>query len=202
MFLFFIIYLYVCLVSKICKSFNRKKQTPKTSITEHRDCCSIWVRPHLMWNVMLKTLNYFLCVSRQDLWYLGPVSPNCDNAQIPVVRHSIIDSSNFSVRAYFSFFRMHGFTVYVKGGNSFRTGLISSKLWGVLCFEWLYFIGCLTTFSSINHHLCLCVQFLMLFNQTDEVLSINPCTKMYQSSQTTFWTWRYLNLSASKNRLF
>ena len=33
---------------------------------------------------MLKTLNCFLSVSRYDLGYLGPVSPNCSNALIPI----------------------------------------------------------------------------------------------------------------------
>ena len=57
---------------------------PKSSITQPSDCLGTWIRPHSMWNVMLKILNDFLCVSRHDLGYLGPVSPNCLNTQIPV----------------------------------------------------------------------------------------------------------------------
>ena len=35
-------------------------------------------------NVMLKTLDYFLCDPTYDFGYLGPVSPNCSNVQISV----------------------------------------------------------------------------------------------------------------------
>ena len=56
----------------------------KTSITQPLDCLGTWVRLHSLWNVMLKTLDYFLCFSTHDLGYLGPVSLNCPNAQIPV----------------------------------------------------------------------------------------------------------------------
>ena len=37
-----------------------------------------------MWNVELKTLDYFSCVSVHDLGYSDPVSPNCPNTQVPV----------------------------------------------------------------------------------------------------------------------
>ena len=46
-------------------------------------------------------------------------------------------------------------------------------------FNWLYFTQCLTSFSCINHLLCLCVGFLILFHLTDEVLSINPSPNIF-----------------------
>ena len=45
-----------------------------------------------MWNLMLKTLHYFLCLPAHDLEYLGPVSSNCLNAQIPL-KASIVQTS-------------------------------------------------------------------------------------------------------------
>ena len=49
-----------------------------------------------------------------------------------------IDSSNFPVRSYIPLIR---FAFYI--------------------FNWLYFIRCLSPFSSVNHLLCLCERFLM-----------------------------------------
>ena len=42
------------------------------------------VKANLMWNVELKTLDYFSCVSVQDLGYSSQVSPNCPNTWVPV----------------------------------------------------------------------------------------------------------------------
>ena len=50
--------------------------THKTDITEPSDDFGIRLRPHLMLNEKLKSLDYFLCGSVHDLGYLGPVSPN------------------------------------------------------------------------------------------------------------------------------
>ena len=49
-----------------------------------------------------------------------------------------------------------------------RSGLISRKLCRFLLnvFDWLYFTQCLTSFSSINHLLHVCVRFLILFHLT------------------------------------
>ena len=55
---------------------------PKTGISQLSDCFGTWVRPHSMWNVMLKTLDYFLCFSRHDLGFLGSVSPNYPTAHL------------------------------------------------------------------------------------------------------------------------
>ena len=37
-----------------------------------------------MCSVKLKILNYFLCVLTHNLWYLGPVSSDLSNVQMPV----------------------------------------------------------------------------------------------------------------------
>ena len=60
---------------------------------------------------------------------------------------------------------MHGLAVYVK--TAFCMGLISRKL-RILTyvFEWLNYTQYLTPFSSINHLLCLCAQFLIIFHLT------------------------------------
>ena len=47
--------------------------TQKTGITQSSDDLSKRVRPHLMWNVELKTLVYFRCIPPHDPGYLGPV---------------------------------------------------------------------------------------------------------------------------------
>ena len=41
------------------------------------------VTPHWMWNVEVKTLNYFLCAPLCGLGYFGSVFPNLVNVQIP-----------------------------------------------------------------------------------------------------------------------
>ena len=51
--------------------------------------------------------------------------------------------------------------------TSFCTGRISRKLQILTyVFDWVYFTQCLTSFSSINHLLCLCAWFLILFHVT------------------------------------
>ena len=57
--------------------------TQNTGITQSLDDLGNRVRPHLMWNVELKTMDYFRHVHPHDLGYLGPVSPNLPDAQIP-----------------------------------------------------------------------------------------------------------------------
>ena len=57
--------------------------TKKTGITQSLDDLGRRVRHHLMWNVELKTMNYFRCVPPHDLGYLGPVSPTLRDVQIP-----------------------------------------------------------------------------------------------------------------------
>ena len=84
-----------------------------------------------------------------------------------------IDSGNFSMRGYLpliqkdSSTRMHGLAVHVKedfllhGTCLYKTLKILTSV-----FDWLYFTQCLTSFSSINHLLHLCAQFLILFHLT------------------------------------
>ena len=56
---------------------------------------------------------------------------------------------------------MHGLAVYVKEGLPFAWDLSLGKLCRfVLMFQ------CLTSFSSVDHLLCLCAQFLILFHLT------------------------------------
>ena len=57
--------------------------TQKISITQSLDDFGRWVGPHLMWNVELKTIDYFRRVPPHDLEYLVRVSPNLSDAQIP-----------------------------------------------------------------------------------------------------------------------
>ena len=47
-------------------------------------------------------------------------------------------------------------------------------------FDWLYFTDCLTSFPSIDHHLCLCAGFFdSVSSNTNEVLSINPSANVF-----------------------
>ena len=82
-----------------------------------------------------------------------------------------IDSDNFSVRGYLPLIQedssthMHGLTVYVKEGLPFPLHLsLENSADSYLCFDWLYLTQSLTSFSSIDHLLCLCAQFLIPFN--------------------------------------
>ena len=91
-----------------------------------------------------------------------------------------IDSGNFHVRGYLPLFRkdfvtpMHSLAVYVKEGLPFAHDLSLKNSSDSYVFDWLFFIHCLTCFSSINHLLQLYAWFLMLFHLIDEVLSISP----------------------------
>ena len=67
----------------VSQKFPQYPKYPKTSINQPSDCFGTLVRPHSMWNVMLKTLDYFSFVSTHDLGNLGPVYPSFPNAQIP-----------------------------------------------------------------------------------------------------------------------
>ena len=59
-------------------------QIPYGYITKRSDDLGIRIRPHLMLNEELKTLDYFLCVLAPDFGYLGPVFPSCPNTRVPV----------------------------------------------------------------------------------------------------------------------
>ena len=56
----------------------------ETGIIEASDDLGIKVKSHLMLNKALKILDYFSCVPVYDLGYLGQVSPNCPNIQVPM----------------------------------------------------------------------------------------------------------------------
>ena len=80
-----------------------------------------------------------------------------------------IDSGNFSVKGHLPLIQkessthMYGLAVYVNEGLPFARDF-SLKTLQILTyvFDWFHFIQCLTSFSSINHLLCLCARFLIL----------------------------------------
>ena len=100
----------------------------------------------------------------------------------------LTDSGNFSVRCYLpsvwknSGTHMCGLVAYVKEGVHFAQDLSLKNSADSYVFGWLYFTQCLTSFSFIDHLLHLCAQFLILYHQTDKVLSINPSANVF-----VFW---------------
>ena len=71
---------------------------------------------------------------------------------------------------------MHDLVVHIKKGLPFAWDLSLENVHTQILtyvFDRLYFTQCLTSFSSIDHLLCLDPLFLILFHLTDEVLSIN-----------------------------
>ena len=50
--------------------------------------------------------------------------------------------------------------------------------------DWLYFTQCLTSFSSIDHFLCHCAQFLILFHLTSMKFSRSTHLLMFLSLET------------------
>ena len=72
----------------------------------------------------------------------------------------------------------HGLTVYVKEGFPFAWDLSLEHSAHSYVFNWLYFTQSYF-FSSIDHLLHLCAQFLILFHLTDEVLLINPSANVF-----------------------
>ena len=78
-----------------------------------------------------------------------------------------------SLRGYLPLIRkdssihMHGLAVYVKEGLLFAWDLsLENSADSYNVFDWLYFIQCITSFSSIDHLLCLYAWFFILFHQT------------------------------------
>ena len=80
--------------------------------------------------------------------------------------------------------------------------LISRKLCRFLfAFDLLYFIQCLTSFSSIGHLLCLYAKFLMLSLLTDEVLWINPSANEFVLEEFNIHHKDWLTYSNGTDRL-
>ena len=83
-----------------------------------------------------------------------------------------IDSSNFSLRGYLPLIQkdpvthMHGLVVYLKEELPFARDFPLENSQDSYASNWLYFIQCLTSFSSIDHLLRRGAQFLMLFHLT------------------------------------
>lgn len=59
---------------------NCATNTGKAGITWPSENLDTRVRSHFMWNVVLKTLDYFLCLPSYALECLNPVFPKCSNA--------------------------------------------------------------------------------------------------------------------------
>ena len=79
--------------------------------------------------------------------------------------------SNFFMKGYLpliwkdSTTHMHGVKVYLKEGLHFASDLSLENLSILICvFNWLYFMQCLTSFSSINHFLLLWTRFLVFLH--------------------------------------
>ena len=83
-----------------------------------------------------------------------------------------IDSGNFSVRGYLPLIQkdsrthMHGLIVFVKEGLPFAWDISLENSADSYVFDWLYFFQCFTFFPSIDHLVCLCARFLILFHLT------------------------------------
>ena len=74
---------------------------------------------------------------------------------------------------------MHGLAVYVKQGLPFAWYLSLEALQILTyVFEWLYFTQCFASFSSIDHLLRLCAQFLILFHLT-QIFLINTSANIF-----------------------
>ena len=96
-----------------------------------------------------------------------------------------IDSGNFPVRGLSCFNAKRFYYSYASSCSlcerrtSFCTGLIS---WKRCRFSLMFSTGFTTqwlTFSSIDYLLCLYASFFILFDLTDEVLSINPSAHVF-----------------------
>ena len=80
---------------------------------------------------------------------------------------------------------MRGLAVYVKEEVLFHRTYLQKTL-QILTYvlDWLYFTQCLTSFSSINHLLCLCARLLILFHLTQMRLSPSTHLLMFSSLET------------------
>ena len=59
---------------------NCSTNAGKAGITWPSENLDTRVRSHFKWNVVLKTLDYFLCLPSHALECLNPVFPKCSNA--------------------------------------------------------------------------------------------------------------------------
>ena len=139
-------------LSKACKPYNFKSRNSlKLSFTNIRClrsdfvCCESFLESN-------SPVFLALCETNQD---------------------GSIDSGNFFGRCYLPLIQedcsshMHGLAMYVKEGLPFARDLsLENSADSYLCFNWLYFTQCLTSFSSIDHLLQLCARFLILFHLT------------------------------------
>ena len=81
---------------------------------------------------------------------------------------------------------MDGLPVYVKKGLPFARDLsLENSADSYLCFQMFYFTQCLTSFSSIDHLLCYCARFLILFHLTQIRFSRSTLLLMCLSLETS-----------------
>ena len=118
-------------------------------------------------NIQCLCLNFVGCES-----FLESNSPDI-LAMCETNLNDSIDSGNFSVRGYLPLIQkdssthLHGLAVYMKVGlPSAQDSSLENYANSCYVFGWLYFTQCLTSFSSLNHLLHLCAQFLILFHLT------------------------------------
>ena len=111
-------------------------------------------------------LSNFICCKS----FLESSSPDIF-APYEITMYDSIDSGNFSVRGYLHLIQkdsnthIHGPAVYVKEGLPFAKGLsLENSAGSYLCFRLALLHSVSYFFSSINHLLHLCVQFLILFH--------------------------------------
>ena len=90
--------------------------------------------------------------------------------QFPCERLSSFSPKDFSTH-------MYGLAVSVKEGYPFaRDVSLENCADSHLCFRWLYFTQCLTSFSSMDHLFCLCARFLIPFHLTQ--MRFSPSTHL------------------------
>ena len=104
----------------------------------------------------------------------------------------LIDSGNFSMRGYLPLIgkdsrtHMYSLEVYVKEGLLLHGTYMKKPLHVLIyVFDWLCLTHCLTSFSSINHLLRLCAQFLILFHLTQMKFSSSTYLLMFLSLETS-----------------
>ena len=118
-------------------------------------------------NIWGLCLNFVECES-----FLALNSPNV-LALSETNLDDLTDSGNLSVMGYLPLFwkdsvtHMHSLVAYVKEGIPFVRNLSLENSLDSYLYLWLaYCTQCLTSFPSIDHLVCLYVQFLMLFHLT------------------------------------
>ena len=138
--------------------------------------CFIYIKLSIFW--MFSILPMLLNMTFANIWALHSIYFYCESflesnspdilALSEANLDDSIDSGNFSVRSYLPLIRkdssthMHGLTVHVKEGLAFAWDLSLENSTDSYVFTCIYFTQYLSSFSSIDHHFCLCAWFLIL----------------------------------------